>query len=366
MGKKLQLSVLCGGQSTEHEVSVRSARNVVAALNPKKYDITVIFIDHKGGWHRVESTKDFLATTSEAILKLVDTEPLTVVLGSKDKPWLSLTESGRRYRVDCVFPILHGTNGEDGTLQGMLELLNLPYVGANAQSSAICIEKDITKQLLRAAHIPTADWHTVYPQDKIDGLYQKLAAKFGTTMFVKPSSLGSSVCTSPISNARQLQQAVSNALRYDERVIIEPRVYGREIECSVLGNDEPRASLPGEIIPHHDFYSYEAKYLDPDGASTLAPARLAPEVIANIQQVAVAAFKAVHCAGMARVDFFLVDDKQIMVNEINTIPGFTNISMYPKMWEASGLSYSNLLDELIKLAMERYQQQQSLIRIYQP
>lgn len=367
MEKKLQLSVLCGGQSTEHEVSVRSARNVVAALDQKKYDITVIFIDHQGGWHRVERTKDFLATTAETILKLVDTEPITVVLGGKEKPWLSLTASARRYQVDCVFPVLHGTNGEDGTLQGLLELLNLPYVGSDAQSSAICMEKDVSKHLLRAANIPTADWHTVYPNDKTDGLYQKLTARFGvSTLFVKPASLGSSVGTGPVATAQQLQQAITTALRYDERAIIEPRIYGREIECSVLGNGEPRASLPGEIIPHHDFYSYEAKYLNPEGASTVAPAQVAPDVIENIQRMAVAAFKAVHCAGMARVDFFLVDDKQLMVNEINTIPGFTNISMYPKMWEASGLTYHNLLDELINLAMERYQQQQSLIRVYQP
>lgn len=365
MRSKLQLSVLCGGQSTEHEVSVRSARNIVAALDPQKYEISVIYIDHEGGWHRVESTKDFLASTGEKLLALLKVEPITVILGGKKEPWGSLTTPGRRYAVECVFPVLHGTNGEDGSMQGLLDLLGLPYVGADAQSSAICMEKDVTKKLLRAAHIPTADWYTIYPTERRKGLYEQLVPQFGEVMFIKPASLGSSVGTRPVSNTQEFEVAVDHALQLDERVIVEPRIYGREIECSVLGNENPRASLPGEIVLHHDFYSYEAKYLDPKGATPTAPANLSADISANVQKMAVAAFKAVHCAGMARVDFFLSRDNHLLVNEINTIPGFTNISMYPKMWEASGLSYSKLLDELINLAMERYQHQQKLVRIFQ-
>jgi D-alanine-D-alanine ligase len=364
VSQKVQLSVLCGGQSTEHEVSIRSARNVVAALDPKKYDAMVIGIDHQGGWHRIENTKEFLVAT-DAHLKSLTTEPITVMMGERKTPWLSLRTPGQRYAVDCVFPVLHGTNGEDGTLQGLLDLLNLPYVGSDTQSSAICMEKDIIKQLLRAAHLPTADWHTLCASDDRHGLYQKLAATFGAKMFIKPVSLGSSVGVTPVSDANQFEQAVTAAFRLDDRLIVEPRLYGREIECAVLGNESPRASLPGEIVPHHDFYSYEAKYLDPNGASTEAPAKLSPEMTVQIQQTAIAAFKAAYCAGMARVDFFLVDDKKIYINEINTIPGFTNISMYPKMWQVSGLSYRELLDQLIQLAMARHQKQQSLIRVYQ-
>lgn len=365
MSEKLKISVLCGGQSTEHEVSVNSARNVVMALNPQKYDIIVIFIDHHGNWYRFENLKEFHEMAPASFLKQAQLEPVTVVLGGKNEPWISLKRAGQRYGVDCIFPVLHGTNGEDGSLQGMLDLVNIPYVGADTQSSAICMEKDIAKSLLRAANIPTLDWHTVYPAQKINGLYHELTEKFGPKMFVKPTSLGSSVGTVPVASQPEFNGAVEEVFRLDERAIIEPRVYGRELECSVLGNAHPKASLPGEIILHHDFYSYEAKYLDPNGATTQAPAKLSAEITEQIQKVAVDTFKTLHCSGMARVDFFLTQDQKLYVNEVNTIPGFTNISMYPKMWEVSGLKYGDLIDELIRLALDRHRQQQSLIRIYQ-
>lgn len=364
MEKKLQLSVLCGGQSTEHEISVLSAKNVVAALNRDKYDITVIYITHQGQWYLIESPKLFLENDPKILLQSGQLDPVTVVLGDSDRPWQSLNNSKERYPAECVFPVLHGTFGEDGVPQGLMELLGLPYVGADAQSSAMCMEKDITKQLLRSAGVPNVDWVTVRHTDSLSGLYQKLADQFGKVLFVKPTSLGSSVGTAPVSDQIAFESAVKEALRYDERVIVEPHIDGREIECSVLGNDNPEASLPGEIISHHNYYSYDAKYIDPKGASTEAPAKLPSDLIARIRQTAVNAFKVMHCSGMARVDFFVVDDKDIYVNELNTIPGFTNISMYPTMWEVSGLSYSDLLDKLIELAMERHRFQQSLIRIY--
>ena len=364
MSDKLQLSVLCGGQSTEHEISVRSTKNILAALDKNKYEISVIYITQGGQWWLLNGVQDFLEGDLSSLLESGQAEPITVVLGDGNQSWQSLNNSKRRYSTECVFPVLHGTNGEDGVLQGLLHLLHLPYVGADVLSSAICMKKDITKQRLRAVGIVTPDWHTIHPHDSLDGLYPKLAAQFGKTLFVKPTSLGSSVAIASVNNQTDFDKAVKEALLYDEHVMAEPRIYGREIECSVLGNQNPQASLPGEIINRLDYYSYEAKYIDPKGASTKAPAKLPKKIIEEIQQIAIEAFKVMRCSGMARVDFFLVDDKNILVNELNTIPGFTNISMYPTMWEASGLTYSDLLDKLIELAMERFHNQQSLMRIY--
>ena len=362
--KKLQLSVLCGGQSTEHVVSVRSAKNIVAALDKNKYEISVIYITQPGKWWRLNCTQDFLETDVQALLASGQAEPITLVLGDSHRPWQSLNDSKRRYVADCVFPVLHGTYGEDGTLQGVLDFLNVPYVGADVLGSAICMEKDITKQRLRAAGIKTADWHTVVLNDSLEGLYEKLSAQFGqTALFVKPTSLGSSVATLPVNQSVEFDQAVQNALRYDKRVMVEPRIRGREIECAVLGNEDPVASLPGEIILSHDYYSYEAKYEDPEGATTVVPAKLPRAVSERVQEMAVESFKLMRCSGMARVDFFVVGD-DVYVNELNTIPGFTDISMYPTMWEASGMPYANLLDKLVELAMERYRYQQTLTRIY--
>ncbi len=363
---RLTLSVLCGGQSTEHEVSIRSAKYVVSCLNDDQYDVSVIFIDHAGKWHLIGNKKDFLDSEPQMLVDAQKALPMTVLLGGEKEPWLFLNDSNCRHRVDCVFPVLHGTNGEDGALQGMLDLLNLPYVGADAQSSAICMEKDITKCLLRAGHIPVLDWCTIHPHDNLPGLYETLKRQFGPEMFVKATSLGSSVGTVPVKDEAEFLRAVKEVFRFDERVIVEPRVRGREIECAVLGNSDPRASLPGEIISHHDYYSYAAKYLDPNGATTEVPAKLTPAIVKKIQDIAVSAFRALNCSGMARVDFFLVNEKEIYVNELNTIPGFTSISLYPKMWEASGLSGPELMNRLIALALERYRHQQTLIRRYTP
>ncbi len=366
MAEKLRISVLCGGQSTEHEVSIRSAKNIVAALDPNQYETSVVFIDHHGKWYLIEDKKNFLDSEPQILVSSHHAQPITIIFGDSAKPWLSLNDSNRRHGVDCVFPVLHGTNGEDGSLQGLLDLLNLPYVGADAQSSAVCMEKDITKQLLRAAGVPVLDWHSVYPNDSLEGLYERLKVRFGPEMFVKAASLGSSVGVAPVKTDEEFRQAVKDAFLYDERVLVEPRVRGREIECSVLGNENPTASLPSEIVLHHDYYSYAAKYLDPKGATTVVPAQVSPDITKKIQEMAVNAFRAVHCSGMARVDFFLLNDKNLFVNELNTIPGFTSTSMYPKMWEVSGLSYRDLLSQLIDLALQRHHHLQQLIRRYAP
>lgn len=365
MKKKLFISVLCGGNSTEHEISIQSARNIVVGLSSDKYKVSVIYIDQTGKWYFIDDKENFLTRRPQDLVSAEKAIPITIVLGEQIKPWRVLNAEKHLYELDCVFPMIHGTQGEDGALQGLLELLNLPYVGADVQSSSICIEKDITKSLLRAAKVPVVDWYTLWPFDRLEQVYERLISQWKTReLFMKAVSLGSSVGIFPVKSAIEFKKRAANIFCYDDRLIVEPRICGREIECAVLGNENPQASLPAEIISNHDFYSYEAKYLDPNGATTTTSVSLPEAIIQKIQQTAIDAFKTVRCSGMARVDFFVTPQNQIMINEINTIPGFTNISMYPKMWEATGLSYSELLDRLIELALERHQNQQKLIRCH--
>ncbi|AJC50537.1 D-alanine--D-alanine ligase family protein [Coxiella endosymbiont of Amblyomma americanum] len=370
MKKKLAISVICGGRSAEHEISIQSARNVVIALNLDRYEVSVIFIDRNGKWYLIDNTASFLTQMPQHLIYTQKITPITVALGMHMQPWQSLNEERNLYRVDCVFPMIHGTQGEDGVLQGLLELLRLPYVGADVQSSAICIKKDIAKSLLRAAGIAVADWYTIWSFNRLEGIYKNLVYQWKTTeLFMKAVSLGSSVATAFIRNAKEFQKGAENIFYYDNRLIVEPRIYGREIACAVLGNNKnPKAALLSEAIPtRNSFYSYEEKYINHDKkitATTKIVDDLSQEKIRKIQRVAIDAFKVVHCFGMARVDFFLTSKEQIIVNEINTIPGFTSVSMYPKMWEATGLSYSALLDRLIELAIERYQDQKKLIYHY--
>lgn len=362
MTQKLNITVLCGGQSTEHEVSILSARNVVTYLNPQKYEITVIYITHQGEWHLIDK-KDFLEQPEPWLLiQARKTVPIAIAMGDSHHPWMSLQNPQERYAVDCVFPVLHGTNSEDGTVQGLLELLNIPYVGSDVLSSAVCMQKDIAKNLLRQANIPTPDWFVLTERDVAENSYEQLIEVLGKTLFVKPSNLGSSVGVAKVKTKAEFEQALKEAFRYDQRVLVEPFVKGREIECSVLGNEEPIASLPGEIIAHHEFYSYDAKYIDKKGADVVVPANLNEKIIQRVQSLSVAAYKVLHCLGMARVDFFVCGEK-VLVNELNTIPGFTNISMYPKNWEVSGLSYAKLLDRLIELGLTYFRQKLSLIRV---
>jgi D-alanine-D-alanine ligase len=253
--------------------------------------------------------------------------------------------------IDVVFPVLHGPFGEDGTVQGLLKLANLPFVGAGVLGSAVGMDKDVMKRLLRDAEIPVGKFLVFQRGDTLS--YGKIKKQLGLPLFVKPANLGSSVGISKVSKKREFRAAIDEAFRYDNKVIIEEYIDGREIECSVLGNDEPAASLPGEIVVRHDFYSYDAKYIDDQGARLEIPAKLSRSVIRKIRKIAVRAYKALCCEGMARVDFFVQANGRVLVNEINTIPGFTKISMYPKMWEASGLSYPRLIDRLIRLALER-------------
>jgi D-alanine-D-alanine ligase len=262
--------------------------------------------------------------------------------------------------VDLVFPVLHGPFGEDGTIQGLLKLANVPFVGAGVLGSAVGMDKDVMKRLLRDARIPIAKFLAFQRADMNRVSFAKVKKALGLPLFVKPANLGSSVGINKVTNKENFRRAIEDAFRYDNKIVIEEFVPGREIECAVLGNEKPIASLPGEIIVQHDFYSYDAKYIDDKGARFEIPAQLPKAVMKKIRALALRSYRVLCCEGMARVDFFLRANGQVVVNEINTIPGFTKISMYPKMWQASGISYSRLIDRLIKLALERARQEKRL------
>lgn len=347
MNKK-NILVLCGGQSTEHDISLLSARNVIENLDQKKYVVSVVKITHDGAWNYYKTPAEFFSHSRSHLLQITpgNPEPFGV-------------------SVDCVFPVLHGTNGEDGTVQGMLELLNIPYVGADCVGSAIGMDKEILKRLLHEAGLPVVDRCLFRKFDRNAIQYVDVVKKLGATVFVKPNSLGSAVGIKKATDEKTFYAAIDNAFQYDEYILVEKAITGREIECSVLGNENPKASLPGEIINHTEFYSYDAKYIDGQAATVNTPADLSPQLIKQFQTIAIQAYKTLRTIGMARVDFFFAQDGKIYLNEINTIPGFTNISMYPKNWEASGLSYASLLDELIQLGLARFEFKKTLNRVYQ-
>jgi len=366
--KKLTVALLFGGKSGEHEVSLRSAASVLRSLDRRRYDVVPVGITKQGEWrigpHFTEA--DFPETLQNGSVVLLPTRPSD----SFSLQALSPEKSpGNRVSVDVVFPVLHGTYGEDGTLQGLLEMANVAYVGAGVLGSAAGMDKDVTKRLLRDAGLPIVEFVTVLDfqwQKHRESICESIESTIGYPCFVKPANLGSSVGISKVRRRPELNAAVDLAIEYDRKVIVEKSINAREIECSVLGNDDPVASVPGEIIPSNEFYDYNAKYID-EGSRLLIPAPLDHSKSMAVQEFAVRTFLAVECAGMARVDFFIdKEDGSLYVNEINTIPGFTSISMYPKLWEASGLGYTELIDKLIRLALERHQSKQSKKTIYQP
>jgi D-alanine-D-alanine ligase len=315
---KIRVAVIYGGRTGEHEVSVRSAQAILAGLDPAKYEKIEYFIDKEGKW----------------------------------RPGPILPEPGAHPGIDVVFPVLHGTFGEDGTMQGLLELAGLPYVGAGVMASAISMDKEMMKRVCRERMLPIVEYVTV-TRDCPNIL--QACGSLAFPVFVKPANLGSSVGISKAHDAAELQAAFALAAQYDRKVIVERAIMGRELECSVLGNQAPMASLPCEILPSREFYDYEDKYLL-DLARTQVPALLSAGRTAELQHLAVECYRAVECEGMARVDFFLENQTdRLYINEINTIPGFTSISMYPKMWEHSGIGFGELLDRLIALALDRDQ-----------
>ena len=357
---KIRIGFLYGGRSGEHDVSLCSAASVFSALDRNKYYVTAIGIDRDGRWYvqdklQIIPDKDF---GRKMALKKSGTW-LVNHFEQKNKLHLyNLKNKNKEVIVDVVIPVLHGTFGEDGTLQGLLELAMVPYVGADVIGSAVGMDKDVAKRLLNEAGIPVAPSVTVSKQQWQDNtkIISKIAlAKLGLPLFVKPVCAGSSVGVKKVKKKELLAKAMNFAFQFDTRVMIEKAVDCREIECAVLGNETPAASILGEIIPHHEFYSYEAKYLDPEGAALKIPAQVKASLANKIRETALDGYMALGCSSMARVDFFL-DKKtgKFYLNEINTLPGFTSISMYPKLWEATGLKYSDLLNKLIELALDRH------------
>jgi len=362
---KIRVGLIFGGRSSEHEVSLQSAKSIYEALDKDRYEPVLIGIDKSGVWHVGEASVFFLNSDNPKLIALnKDCPPVVPALVGKDRALVEIGSGRSLGKIDVVFPIIHGTYGEDGSLQGLLRMMDVPYVGADVLGSAIGMDKDIMKRLLRDAGISVASWVTVRYRDRNRAAYDNIVEQLGLPLFVKPANLGSSVGVSKVYSIEELSPAIDEAFRYDRKVLIEEFVQGREIECSVLGNDDPVASLPGEILPNHDFYSYDAKYIDENGAVLQIPADLDQALIAKVQETAVRVFEVLECSGMARVDFFLKDNGDLIVNEINTLPGFTRISMYPKLWEVNGLPYSELLDRLIHLAIERHARERELHRSY--
>ena len=359
MDKKTRLVVIYGGKSAEHEISLISARHIIQAIDPNRYDIILVAIDPDGNWFLQPQP-----TNLEQPLTVIKENPCTLARAN-NKPLLLTLDHHQQLNFDIAFPVLHGPFGEDGTIQGLLKLLAIPFVGPGVLSSAVCMDKVLCKQIFNAAGIPHSEFVALTREQATEAHCPQLLAKLGLPCFVKPANMGSSVGISKVTDANALWPALQHALLFDQKIIIEKEIKGREIECAVLGNQNPNASIPGEIIPSHEFYSYEAKYLDQAGAVLQIPANLTPELTKHVQELALQAFKALDCQGMARVDFFIDANNKVYVNEVNTIPGFTEISMYPKLWQASGMSYSALIDNLVTLAFEAFDHQQSLRSNYQ-
>jgi len=351
--KKIRVGVIFGGRSGEHEVSLMSARSVMNYLDKNKYEVIPLGITKQGRWLTAgDPMKELKAMAQQD--KPVPTRSQQALQKRELVPGVGKTGIPH---VDVIFPVLHGPYGEDGTIQGLLELADIPYVGAGVLGSALAMDKAVMKAVFRAEGLPIADYVLVMRWDWEENpaqVIQRVEERIGYPCFVKPANLGSSVGISKVHKASELPAALDLAVRYDRKMLVERAINAREIECSVLGNDRPIASVPGEVVPRREFYDYVAKYFD-ENTELIIPADLSSEKTAEVQELAVRAFIALDLAGMARADFFLCKDtEQVYVNELNSIPGFTHASMYPKLWEASGLSYPELLDRLIQLALARH------------
>lgn len=367
-GNKLKVGVIFGGRSGEHEVSLVSANSIMKALNPDKYEVIPVGITRQGSWMvgvKPDAMLEYSKTRAGGCLTFAGANSGKASLNcdpsNKGLMLLDQQKSGEQVKIDVLFPIIHGTYGEDGTLQGMLELADLPYVGCGVLASAVGMDKTFSKKLFHEAGIAIAPYReflrSAWRKDR-ERVIEAIESSLGYPCFIKPVNSGSSVGISKVKNRDSLVEAMDLAARYDRKILVEAHIDGREIEVSVLGNDEPIASLPGEIVPCNEFYDYTAKYVD-DRSELKIPADLPGEMIATIRETAIKAYRALDCAGMARVDFFLERKTgRLVINEINTIPGFTSISMYPKLWEATGISYPELVDKLVELAIERYQDKQ--------
>jgi D-alanine-D-alanine ligase len=352
---KVRVGIIFGGRSAEHEVSLQSARNIVDALDRTRFEPILIGIDKAGHWHLNDTSNFLLNQETPALIALNQSyRELAVVPGKANRQVVETSGQGVLEHIDVIFPIVHGTLGEDGCLQGLLRMADLPFVGSDVLGSAICMDKDISKRLLRDAGIAVTPFITLTRGNAARTSYETVVKTLGLPLFVKPANQGSSVGVSKVSSEAEYRAAVELALGFDEKVLVESAVQGREIECAVLGNDNPIASGCGEIVVSNGFYSYDSKYIDEQAAQVVVPAAISHDASERIRQLAVQAFEVLGCSGLARVDVFLTDKGDVVINEINSLPGFTRISMYPKLWQATGMSYSELITRLIELAMERH------------
>lgn len=353
------IAIIFGGQSAEHEVSLKSATNIFNAIDRSKFNPLLIGIDRAGNWfynpeykmQNINLAKDDYFADATSVYMTHSSEKIEII---------SRGTNMVMENIDVAFPIVHGTFGEDGTLQGFLKSINIPFVGPDVLGSAIAMDKDATKRLLKAANIPVADSYTLYKYNPSEFLYSEIVSVLGLPLFVKPANAGSSVGVSKVTNEDEFTIALSTAFQYDNKILVEEAIIGKEIECAVLGNEHVRASVVGEIVATKDFYSYDAKYISSPGAKLQIPAEINAKMSGQIRECAVKAFKTICCEGMARVDFFLTEDNRFVLNEVNTLPGFTEISMYPKLWEQTGIPYKDLITELISLSLQRHERDSKL------
>lgn len=358
---KLRVGIIFGGRSAEHEVSLQSAKNIVDALDRSRFEPVLIGFDKQGHWHLNDPSNFLLNQENPALIALNQSNrELAVVPGKASQQLVETSSQELLGHVDVIFPIVHGILGEDGCLQGLLRMADLPFVGSDVLGSAVCMDKDISKRLLRDAGIAVTPFVTLNRATAARTGFTEVQGKLGLPLFVKPANQGSSVGVSKVSNETEYTAAVKLALGFDEKVLIESAVSGREIECAVLGNDQPIASGCGEIVVRSGFYSYDSKYIDDQAAEVVVPANISVEASERIRALAVEAFQVLGCSGLARVDVFLTDSGEVLINEINSLPGFTRISMYPKLWQATGMSYSELVSRLIDLALEKHHARQAL------
>ena len=352
------IALIFGGKSAEHEVSLNSARNVFLALDKSKFKAVLIGISKQGTWYSF--TEELLQSTksiTDQKLKSV-CQPVTLVSIDNKAHVFNMTDSSR-IPLDIAFPIMHGTYGEDGCIQGYFKMMNLPFVGCGVLASAIGMDKDIMKRVLNQAQIPNARYEMLTPYKQ--KTFHEISTQLGLPFFMKPANMGSSVGVHKIKSEKDFHDGLKDAFLYDSKVLVEEFIQGREVECSVMGLlDNPQASIAGEVLPQHEFYSYEAKYLDDKGATIQIPAELDANTMKRVQEMAVHTYQTLGCEGLTRVDFFLKANGELLINEVNTIPGFTKISMYPKMWEASGKKYSELITELLRFAEKKHQNETQL------
>ena len=357
MTQKQKVAIIYGGKSVEHQISIRSAKNVVQYLDTNRFESVLIGISRSGSWYLTQSVE----------ANIEEGHPLALILGQSNENFIDLKNQKKIADISAVFPVLHGTDGEDGSVQGLLKSVNLPIVGTGVLGSAMAMDKLVTKRLMQHANIPTSKFLAFDISQKESISFNEVTAKIGLPFIVKPASLGSSVGVSKVNNREQLKKAIEETFKYDSSAIFEEFVEGRELECSVMGNSEVSATLPAEIVigDKYEFYDYQAKYEDPDAVQLHVPAQVDKDIANQIKELSIKAYKALHCEDFARVDLFLKADGTILINEINTIPGFTNSSMFPIMWQNEGIDYQSLLTQLIEMAQKRHAESSESVTTYQ-